>query len=99
MGREERRAFERARVAYTARVRRGDEQLEATVENLGGLGALLATADLEVPLEPGDAIVLNIALPDRDPVDVEGEILRVEQELTGGEVRRAFAVRFLSPID
>ena len=80
-------------------MQRGDEQLEATVENLGGLGALLATANLEMPLEPGDEIALNIALPDREPVDVKGEVLRVEQELTAGEVRRAFAVRFASPID
>ncbi|MFQ5844066.1 MAG: PilZ domain-containing protein [Planctomycetota bacterium] len=98
-GEEERRAYERARVQYQARARCDDgRELLATVENLGGLGALLATADLDVALEPGESVALEIEIPDRGPVAVRGEILRVEQELTGGEVRRAIAVRFLQPL-
>ena len=99
MSGSEKRAHVRERVRYDARVEvAGGGSFEGVVENLGALGALVATAEIEVPLEPGDRVILHVFRADGD-LGVSGEILRIDQELSGGEIRRALAVKFDTPLD
>lgn len=98
MAGEERRAHERLLVRYPVRVRvPGGRAFDGTVENMGGLGALVSTPDLEAPFDVGDHVHLDVAVPGR-PVSVDGEVLRLEQEFSGGDIRRVFAVRFDEPV-
>lgn len=99
MAAPEKRGHERVRVRYPARLRVGGGQaVEAVVENLGAMGALLTTAELEVPMEVGDRAELSIEMGARGKVAVPGEIVRIDQELMGAEIRRAVAVRFDVPV-
>lgn len=97
---EEKRAHERQVVRFPVRVRL-DEGAELTgrVENLGALGAFVLTDDLEQPIEVGDHVTLSIQVPDRNPFDVAGQVLRVDQEFAEGQIRRSFAVRFAHEVD
>ena len=99
MAAEERRAHDRSLVHYPVRVRvPGGKEFDGSVDNLGRLGALVSTADLEAPFHVGDHVTLKIEIPDGEPVDVAGEVLRLEQEFAGGDIRRSFAVRFDEPV-
>ena len=91
----EKRAHERAAVTYPVTVRNaGGTEFQGMVENLGGLGALVSTPDLEVSIVVGDEVTLSIETSDQGSVEARGEILRLEQEFSGGDIRRSFAVRF-----
>ncbi|MHC4547256.1 MAG: PilZ domain-containing protein [Planctomycetota bacterium] len=95
MGEPEKRAHQRTAVAYPVRVRStSGAEYEGTVENLGALGALVSTVDLEASIVVGDRVKLSIETPEGDLVEAVGEILRLEQEFARGEIRRSFAVRF-----
>jgi hypothetical protein len=94
MAGHEQRAHQRAAVAYPVLVRNASgTEFNGKVENLGALGALVATPDLEVTIVVGDEVTLVIET-DRGSVEVAGEVLRLEQEFTGADIRRSFAVRF-----
>lgn len=91
----EKRAHARAAVQLKAQVKNSaGVTLEAIVENLGALGALLSTLDLESALEVGDRVTVTVGDGDAGPVAAEGEVLRLEQEFADGDIRRTFAVRF-----
>jgi len=97
---EEKRAHERIAVRYPVRILVGDaEAISGTVENLGVLGALISTVELEPHLDVGSRLQLTIAISGAGPVDVAGEVLRVDQEFFSGEIRRTFAVRFDEAIE
>ena len=91
---QEKRQHDRAVVRYPVRSRVGEAAISGTVENLGALGALISTVELEPHLEVGSGLDLTITIADQGAVEVSGQILRVDQEFVGGEVQRAFAVRF-----
>ncbi len=100
MSEAEKRAHDRLRVRYSVRIEIDDDgAIEGTVENLGALGVLVTTPEIEVPLEAGNRVSLSITLADNSLVVAKGEILRIDQELADGEIRRALAVRFDQPID
>ena len=94
MAGREQRAHERTHVRYPVRVRIGDREIAGTVENLGVLGALVSTIELEPSLDVGHRISLEIAVSGEGPIEADGEVLRVDQEFASGEIRRTFAVRF-----
>jgi len=77
----------------------GGGEFEGVVENIGTLGALIATSEIEIPLDSGQRVALRILLDGDQGITVSGEIVRVEQELAAGEIRRALAVRFDEPLD
>jgi len=92
---EEKRAHVRTRVRYAVRVRCGTKgEFAGVVENLGALGAFVSTPDFDVLLEVGQRVSLSVVRPDVEPLEAEGEIVRLEQEFSGGDIRRSFAVRF-----
>ena len=96
---QDKRAHERAVTDLAVTVRgSGGAVLKGTVENLGSLGALVSTLDLEAALDVGDKVTLVLQARGRT-VEAEGEILRLEQEFAAGDIRRAFAVRFTEPVD
>ncbi len=100
MSEAEKRAHDRLRVRYFVRIETDDGgALEGVVENLGALGVLVTTPEIELPLEAGTRVKLSITLSDESLVEVKGEILRVDQELADGDIRRALAVRFDEPIE
>ena len=95
MSEAEKRAHDRLRVRYFVRIEMDDgAAFEGVVENLGALGVLVTTPEIEVPLEPGTRVKLSITLSDDTLLEVKGAILRIDQELAEGEIRRALAVRF-----
>jgi hypothetical protein len=95
MAGQEQRAHERAAVAFPVRIRTAaGGEFSGKVENLGALGALVTTPDLEATIVVGDEVTLLIEVPDRGRVEAAGEVLRLEQEFTGTDIRRSFAVRF-----
>lgn len=95
MAGQEQRAHQRAAVAFPVLIRTaGGTEFTGKVENLGALGALVTTPDLEVVIVVGDEVTLVIEVPERGPVEAVGEVLRLEQEFTGTDIRRSFAVRF-----
>jgi len=103
MGHNDKRASDRVRVRYPVEVAcPNGARIEGIVENLGALGALVTTLDLESGLEVGDRVFLTIQMPglhgSPGPVRVYGEVLRLEQEFSGGDIRRNFAVRFDEPV-
>jgi len=99
MSHGEKRAHRRLVVRHTVRVRLQDGlQLDGTVENLGRLGALITTNDLEGLLDVGEHITLVIETG-AQPVEVTGEVLRLDQEFAEGEIRRTFAVKFDEAIE
>ena len=96
----EKRAHGRTVVRMPARVRcSGGAELTGTIENLGALGALVSSPDFETHFEVGDRVEITIERPDGETVEVEGEILRLEQEFVSGDLRRVFAVRFEGEFD
>jgi hypothetical protein len=95
MATDDRRAHGRSEVRYACRIRTPDGRvLDGCVENLGVLGALVSTADLEAALDVSDHVILGVEVPEHGAVEVEGEILRLEQEFAEGDIRRYFAIRF-----
>jgi hypothetical protein len=96
----EKRSHDRRVVSYPVRVEAGaDAVLDGSIENLGALGALVLTSNLETHLEVGLEVRLLIDVPDGGGLEAEGVILRLDQEFAAGEIRRAFAVKFKSPLD
>ncbi|MHC4932843.1 MAG: PilZ domain-containing protein [Planctomycetota bacterium] len=92
---DEKRSHRRKVVRFAVRVTlEGGKVFDGMVENLGKLGALVTTSDLETPLEVGGKLDLEIEMPDGSKVETAGEILRLDQEFSQGEIRRALAVRF-----
>ena len=92
---QEQRAYPRVVVGYGVSIETpGGIRFEGTVENLGGLGALVSTPDLEAVLDVGDEVSMTISTADKGDVAVSGQVLRLEQEFTGGDIRRTFAVKF-----
>ncbi len=97
---QEKRQHDRSVVRYPVQIRIGEAAtISGTVENLGALGALISTVELEPHLDVGSELGLTITISDQGAVEVSGQILRVDQEFVGGEVRRAFAVRFDQAIE
>ena len=97
---EEKRAHERTVVRYPAQISVGDaEVISGTVENLGALGALVSTAELEPHLDVGTRLQLAIMLSGSAPIEVAGQVQRVDQEFAHGEIRRTFAVLFDDEIE
>lgn len=95
MGAEEKRAHERLIVRYPVQlVLDGGKRIAGTVENLGALGALISTIELEPNIDVGEKLDLAIDMADRGTVEVAGEVLRAEQEFAEGEIRRSFAIKF-----
>jgi len=95
---DEKRANPRVDVQYPVRVTTSrNREFDGTVANLGGLGALVSTPDLEAGIEVGDRVKLAIEMPS-GTVEVEGELLRLDQEFTGGDITRTFAVLFDEPL-
>ena len=96
---DEKRSHKRQVVHFAARVTLpGGKAFDGMVENLGKLGALVTTADLETPLEVGGSLDLAIERPDGSEVAAKGEILRLDQEFSAGEIRRTLAIRFAGEI-
>lgn len=94
----ERRSQRRERVDYPVRIRGADgEEFDGVVDNLGTNGALIVTSHLEAALDVGSAVHLEIGM-ESGPVSVDGDVLRIEQEFSEGDIRLAFAVRFAQPI-
>ena len=92
---KEQRAHERVAVRHFAHVRTaGGCEFEGVVENLGGLGALVSTSDLETVLAVGDRVTLRIVRDGAADVAAEGEVLRLDQAFLGGDLHRMFAVKF-----
>jgi len=99
MAGQEQRAHHRTAVTLPVLVRvASGSELSGKVENLGALGALVTTSDLEVAIVVGDQVTLVIDTPDRGQVEAAGEVLRLEQEFTGTDIRRSFAVRFADEV-
>ncbi len=95
----EKREHARVTVNYPARVEvEGAGAFDAVIENVGSMGALLASSDIEVPMESGTFVQLVIAMGALGEVRVRGEVVRSDQELAGADIRRIFAVRFDTPI-
>ena len=99
MAAHEQRAHQRELVTLPVLVRMASgSELSGQVDNLGALGALVTTPDLEVAIVVGDQVTLVIDTRDRGRVEVVGEVLRLEQEFTGSDIRRSFAVRFVEGV-
>jgi hypothetical protein len=99
MGSPDKRAHERKALRRATTVRNpAGAELEATVENVGALGALISTEDLETALAVGDRVSLRLGIDDEEH-EVAGEILRLDQEFVEGDIRRTFAVKFDDPVD
>lgn len=95
MGAEEKRSHPRTSVDFAAEITTpSGAVLRCRIENLGQLGALVSTAELEGTLVVGDRVQVKIERGDEEAIAVDGEVLRVDQEFVGGDVRRAMAVRF-----
>ena len=96
----EKRQHDRVVARYPVQIRAGEAAtLAGTVENLGALGALISTVELEPHLDVGSELGLTMTIPGKGDVEVSGRILRVDQEFVDGEVQRAFAVRFDQAIE
>lgn len=94
----ERRSHGRERVDFPVRIRiASGEEFDGVVDNLGDLGALVATANLEAALDVGATVTLRIDTG-KGVVVAEGEVLRIEQEFAEGDIRLSFAVRFARPL-
>lgn len=100
MGSDERRAHERAVSDLPVEIRGADGvTIEGVIENIGEYGVFVSTADLESPLEVGARVTLRFRPSNGEEVERAGEVLRLDQEFAGGDIRRSFAVRFDTPID
>ncbi|HEX5139151.1 MAG TPA: PilZ domain-containing protein [Planctomycetota bacterium] len=93
----ERRSQRRERVGYPVRVRADGEEFDGVVDNLGTNGALIVTSHLEAALDVGSTVHLEIDMGN-GPVIADGEVLRIEQEFSEGDIRLSFAVKFAQPI-
>ena len=100
MGSDERRAHERAAARLpVAIVNAAGAVVDGVIENIGEYGVFVSTADLESHLESGSRVTLRFRLPSGEDVERTGEVLRLDQEFSGGDIRRSFAVRFDEAID
>jgi len=91
---DDRRAFERIDARLPARViLSSGKELEGRVENVGELGVYLSTTELDGVIEVGDKVTVSYDHAG-NRVERTGEVLRHDQEFSGGEIRRAIAVRF-----
>ena len=94
----ERRQQKREPVDFPVRIRiASGEEFLGVVNNLGPNGALVATPNLEAALEVGAPVTLRIDAGE-GVVEADGEVLRIEQEFAEGDIRLAFAVRFVRPV-
>ncbi len=97
-GRDKRR-HERTIVQWVVAItKQAGTTFSGTVENLGVLGALVSTPELEPSLTVGDRVELAMHR-EGQALQVSGEVLRVDQEFLGGDIRRTFAVKFDESID
>jgi len=95
----ERRSQRRERVDYPVRIRTASgEDFDGIVDNLGANGALVVTSHLEAALDVGAKVEIEIDTG-KGVANAEGEVLRIEQEFAEGDIRLAFAIRFLKPIE
>lgn len=98
MSEAERRQQRRDRVDYPVRIRLDSgEEFLGVVDNLGLQGALVVTPSLEMALDVGAQVTLKIDTG-KGTVEAQGEVLRIEQEFSEGDIRLAFAVRFAQPL-
>ena len=98
MSEAERRRQKRERVDYPVQVRLDSgEEFHGVVDNLGLNGALIVTPNLEAALDVGTAVTLRIDTG-KGTAEIEGQVLRIEQEFAEGDIRLAFAVRFAHPL-
>jgi hypothetical protein len=96
---QEKRAHERIVARFPAELKTADGRtVKGRAENLGPLGVLVTTQDLEIPIVVGDELGLTLWLPDREPLETRGEVLRADQEFAEGDLRRTFAVKFDAPV-
>ena len=94
---DERRAFERIDARLPARVTLGSgKEFDARIENVGELGLYLSTGELDGTIEVGVKVTVAFDHAGKR-IERTGEVLRHEQEFTGGEIRRALAIRFDEP--
>jgi len=97
-GREQ-RAHERTTVKWPVAIQKeAGSEFPGTVENLGALGALVSSPELEPSLVIGDRVTLRLE-HDGTTISAAGEIVRVDQEFAAGDIRRTFAVKFDAEIE
>ena len=97
---DERRAHERAATSLPVEITvASGTVIEGTIENIGQFGVFISTADLETVLDSGAPVKLRFTLPDGEQIEREGDVLRLDQEFTAGDIRRSFAVRFDDAIE
>jgi hypothetical protein len=97
----ERRSHDREQVNYPVRIvtASGDE-FDGVVDNLGALGALVATPNVEASFEVGEGQKLTLRIDTgQGVVEADGTVLRLEQEFAAGEIRLSFAVKFARPLE
>jgi hypothetical protein len=100
MSSDERRAHERAVTQLPVEIENSAGRvLEGVIENIGEYGVFVSTGDLESSLESGARVILRFQLPSGEAVERAGEVLRLDQEFSGGDIRRSFAVKFDEAID
>jgi hypothetical protein len=89
------RVHSRRSVRLAARVSRGKDSVEGTVENLGEGGAFFATRNLEIDLDEGEKATITFTLPGAaEPTVRTGTVLRDELYFDGDAVVRSFALQF-----
>ena len=94
MSDEDRRAHVRISVIIEAKLHLASGgELPARIENIGEFGAYVSTDKLDGLIEVGDKVTLSYEQNGKR-FDRPGEVLRHDQEFTGGEIRRAVAIRF-----
>ncbi|MHC4960040.1 MAG: PilZ domain-containing protein [Planctomycetota bacterium] len=97
---DEKRAHERVVARFPVEIKTSDgRMIKGRAENLGQLGVLLTTPDLEAPIAMGDSVGLTLWLPEREPFEARGQVLRVDQEFAEGDLRRTFAIKFDEPVE
>jgi len=100
MAHDERRAHERTAANIPVTIETpGGGTMEGTIENMGQFGIFVSTTDLETALGTGARVTARFTVAGGESVERAGEVLRLDQEFAGGDIRRSFAVRFDEAID
>ncbi|MEM8883953.1 MAG: PilZ domain-containing protein [Planctomycetota bacterium] len=96
---EERRAHERIETSLPVRVEvASGRSFDGTIENIGEYGVFVSTLDLETAFDVAETLTLRFTREDGTEVTAKGSVVRVDQEFTAGDIRRAFAVKFDEPL-
>ncbi len=95
----ERRIHPRSDTRIPTTLRCGGSGVEGVVENIGAGGVFFSTGDLEVPVEAGTAVQVELHLADGRTSANAGVVLRSDRYFDGSDVRRSFAVKFDAEID